>query len=60
MQQQIRELIRQSAKKARITELLDHCIEIPSGSTPTIQEGNIVIGHIIYGLIETQRFPQLA
>lgn len=43
-------------QKACITELVDYCIEIPSSSTPKIQEGHIVIGHIICGLIEEQLF----
>lgn len=45
-------------KGARITEIVDHCVEIPSDSTPNIQEGHIVIGHIICGLIEQQVFPR--
>ncbi len=44
--------------RARITEIVDHCIEIPSASTPNIQEGHIVVGHIICGLIEQQVFPR--
>ncbi len=43
-------------QKAIITEIVDHCIEIPSSSTPKIQEGHIVIGHIICGLIEHKLF----
>ena len=45
-------------KAARITGVVDHCIEIPSDSTPNIQEGHIVVGHIICGLIEQQVFPR--
>lgn len=44
----------------RITKTVDHCIEIPSGITPNIQEGHIVVGHIICGLIEQQMFPRPA
>lgn len=40
----------------RITQVVDHCIEIPSPSTPKIQEGHIVSGHIICGLIEEAMF----
>jgi len=47
-------------QKSRITELVDHCIEIPSASTPKIQEGHIVIGHIICGLVEAQLFGRPA
>ena len=43
-------------RKARITQLVDHCIEIPSAGTPRIQEGHIVVGHIICGLIEESIF----
>jgi D-sedoheptulose 7-phosphate isomerase len=43
-------------KRARITDVVDHCIEIPSGNTPKIQEGHIVLGHIICGLIEQRLF----
>jgi D-sedoheptulose 7-phosphate isomerase len=46
--------------KTRITEVVDHCIEIPSSSTPKIQEGHIIIGHIICGLIEGQMFTHPA
>mgnify|MGYP000039712916 CR=1 FL=1 len=44
----------------RITQLVDHCIEIPSPSTPNIQEGHIVAGHIICGLIEEALFTRPA
>jgi len=40
----------------RITKMVDHCVEIPSPSTPKIQEGHIVSGHIICGLIEEAMF----
>ena len=36
--------------------LCDHCIRIPSAETPKIQEGHIVLGHIICGLIERELF----
>ena len=42
----------------RITQVVDHCIEIPSPSTPKIQEGHIVSGHIICGLIEEAMFTR--
>lgn len=45
-------------QKAKITELVDHCIEIPSASTPKIQEGHIIVGHIICGLVEERMFPR--
>ena len=43
-------------RKARITQLTDHCIEIPSPDTPRIQEGHLVVGHIICGLVEERMF----
>lgn len=47
-------------QKARITEIVEYCIEIPSERTPNIQEGHIVVGHIICGLVEQQMFPNKA
>ena len=38
--------------------LCDYCLQVPSESTPRIQEGHILIGHVICGLIEQQIFPQ--
>lgn len=40
--------------------LCDHCLRVPSDSTPRIQEGHIAIGHTICMLIEQQIFPQAA
>lgn len=45
-------------RRAPITQVTDYCIEIPSDCTPNIQEGHIVIGHIICGLIEHEIFPR--
>lgn len=45
-------------QKARITEVVDYCIEIPSNSTPKIQEGHILVGHIICGLVEERLFTR--
>ena len=39
-----------------MTPLCDYCIHIPSSETPKIQEGHIVLGHIICGLIEQELF----
>jgi len=33
-------------------EVCDHLLEVPSDATPKIQEGHLVLGHIICGLIE--------
>ncbi len=37
-------------------ERADICIEIPSASTPKIQEGHLVCGHIVCGIVEEQMF----
>jgi D-sedoheptulose 7-phosphate isomerase len=36
--------------------LCDYCIAVPSTETPKIQEGHIILGHIICGLIEREMF----
>jgi D-sedoheptulose 7-phosphate isomerase len=36
--------------------LCDFCIRVPVAETPKIQEGHIVLGHIICGLIERELF----
>jgi D-sedoheptulose 7-phosphate isomerase len=38
--------------------LCDHCFRMPSTETPKIQEGHIVVGHIICGLIEATLFKR--
>lgn len=40
-------------------ELCDFSIEIPSTETPKIQEGHLLLGHIICGLVELKMFPRL-
>ena len=37
-------------------ELCDYLLEVPSGDTPKIQEGHLVLGHILCGLIENAIF----
>jgi D-sedoheptulose 7-phosphate isomerase len=37
-------------------ERADICIEIPSASTPKIQEGHLVCGHIVCGIVEENIF----
>jgi len=37
-------------------EFSDYLLEIPSGDTPKIQEGHLVLGHILCGLIENAIF----
>jgi len=39
-------------------KLCDHCLRVPSDSTPRIQEGHIVLGHIICQQIEAEMFPR--
>jgi len=34
----------------------DHSLEIPSADTPKIQEGHLVVGHILCGLVENSLF----
>ncbi|MEG6512208.1 D-sedoheptulose 7-phosphate isomerase [Desulforamulus ruminis] len=36
--------------------LCDYLLEIPSGDTPKIQEGHLVVGHILCGLVENSIF----
>jgi D-sedoheptulose 7-phosphate isomerase len=36
--------------------LCDHCFRMPSTETPKIQEGHIVIGHILFALVEREMF----
>jgi D-sedoheptulose 7-phosphate isomerase len=37
-------------------QLCDHLFEVPSAETPKIQEGHLVLGHILCGLIEREIF----
>ncbi|UVM10363.1 D-sedoheptulose 7-phosphate isomerase [Pseudomonas protegens] len=37
-------------------ELCDHLLEVPSPDTPKIQEGHLVLGHILCGLVEQALF----
>ena len=39
-------------------ELADVCIEVPSRETPKIQEGHILLGHIVCGLVEERVFKR--
>lgn len=36
--------------------LCDHLLEVPSADTPKIQEGHLVLGHILCGLVENTIF----
>ena len=37
-------------------ELCHHLLEVPSADTPKIQEGHLVLGHILCGLVENAMF----
>jgi len=37
-------------------DLCDHLLELPSSDTPKIQEGHLVLGHILCGLVERAIF----
>jgi D-sedoheptulose 7-phosphate isomerase len=39
-------------------ELCDYLLEVPSADTPKIQEGHLVLGHIMCGLIENALFKK--
>jgi D-sedoheptulose 7-phosphate isomerase len=40
----------------RMRELCDYLLEVPSGDTPKIQEGHLILGHVLCGLIENAIF----
>lgn len=40
--------------------LCDHLLAVPSASTPKIQEGHLVLGHILCGIIEQEIFGEAA
>ncbi len=44
-------------KENKIEKIVDYCIKIPSVDTPRIQEGHIIVGHIICYLVEKELFP---
>ncbi len=41
-----------------MADLADVCIEVPSRETPKIQEGHILLGHIVCALVESSIFPR--
>jgi len=45
--------------KGEMLQLCDYLLETPSLDTPKIQEGHLVIGHILCGLIEKEIFKDL-
>jgi len=40
----------------KMSSLCDYLFEVPSSSTPKIQEGHLALGHILCGLIEREIF----
>jgi D-sedoheptulose 7-phosphate isomerase len=43
-------------REGPLRELCDHVFEVPSADTPKIQEGHLVLGHILCGIIEREIF----
>lgn len=43
-------------RRGSIVELCDYLLEVPSADTPKIQEGHLVLGHILCGLVENAIF----
>ena len=39
-------------------KLCDHLLAVPSGDTPKIQEGHLVLGHILCGVVENSLFKE--
>ena len=44
------------SRLGQMSELCDVLLAVPSEATPKIQEGHLVIGHLICGLIEQEMF----
>lgn len=44
------------SNRGAMSDLCDHLLTVPSTDTPKIQEGHLVLGHIICGLIENEIF----
>jgi D-sedoheptulose 7-phosphate isomerase len=43
-----------------MNELCDHYFAVPSDDTPKIQEGHLVLGHILCGLVEPEMFGRVS
>ena len=43
-------------KGGEILDLCDFALEVPSADTPKIQEGHLILGHIICGVVENASF----
>jgi D-sedoheptulose 7-phosphate isomerase len=46
------------SQQGQMAESCDYLLRVPSESTPRIQEGHILIGHIICGQIERRLYPR--
>ena len=46
-------------RRGAMHTLCDHLLTVPSAETPKIQEGHLILGHIICGLIENTIFEAL-
>ena len=44
-------------KAGAMGALCEHLLQVPSGDTPRIQEGHLLLGHIICGAVESALFP---
>lgn len=42
----------------KMAELCDHCLKMPSTSTPRIQECHILVGHILCAMVEEELFGE--
>jgi D-sedoheptulose 7-phosphate isomerase len=45
-------------KRARVDDLCEHVLHVPSTHTPRIQECHITVGHVLCDLVERALFPQ--
>ena len=45
-------------RRGPMADLCDFLLEVPSSDTPKIQEGHLMLGHILCGLIERAIFPE--
>ncbi len=43
-------------RRAEMNDMCDIVLEVPSSDTPKIQEGHLIIGHILCGIIENKIF----
>jgi Phosphoheptose isomerase len=43
-------------RRGPMNSLCDYCLEVPSGDTPRIQEGLLLLGHLLCGLVEQAIF----